>query len=158
MTPVKLARIDQHLSKLCWKCHNNEGTMYHAWWGCTMVKKYWLMIAEAIAEVLGYNLTKIPEIYILGLKMEEFKPEDRTIIWYMLAAARILLAKYWKSEKTPELFEWKAKLIYMADVDKLTKKLRGCSKSKYMQEWSKWTKYCNKDPDFQQFTLNMEIY
>lgn len=41
---------------------------------------------------------------------------------YMLAAARILLAKYWKGEKIPELFEWKAKVIYMADMDKLTKK------------------------------------
>lgn len=54
--------------------------------------------------------------------MEDLKPSDRTLIWYMLAAGRILYAKIWKSENIPELYEWKAKLIYMSGMDKLTKK------------------------------------
>lgn len=37
------------------------------------------MIPEAIMEVLGYTLEKIPEIYLLGLKMEG-KPEDQMLI------------------------------------------------------------------------------
>lgn len=80
MTPSKLARFDPHLSKFCWKCREKLGTLYHTWWGCSKAKKYRNMICEAIAEVLGNDLVKIPELYILGLKMEDLKPADRTVV------------------------------------------------------------------------------
>lgn len=101
-------------------------------------------------------MIKLPEFCLLGLKTEDLKPCDRTLIWYMLAAARILFARYWKEERIPEIYGWKAKLIYIAEMDKLTKKLRGCSRVDF-KEWHKWTEYCKKDSDFQKFALNMDL-
>lgn len=39
-----------------------------------------------------------------------------------------------------------------------TKKLRGCFKKEYMMEREKCRIYCEKDPDFSKFNLNLEIY
>lgn len=94
MTPEKLNRMDPKISKMCWKCHKNGGTMYHLWWGCKKAKLYWKMIHEEIVKILGYETNKLPELYLLGLRMEGIPVRDRTLIWYMLATARILLAKY----------------------------------------------------------------
>lgn len=67
MTPEKLNRIDPQISKKYWKCNQKEGTLYHAWWGCTKAKRYWKMIDDIIAEILGYKLIKLPELGRLQL-------------------------------------------------------------------------------------------
>lgn len=76
----------------------------------------------------------------------------------MLTVARIIFPKYWKCETIPDLLQWKAIVIYMAEMDKLTKKLRGSCKEKCKEDWAKWAKYCGPDSDFHQFILNLEIY
>lgn len=68
MTPAKIAKIDPQLSNLCWKCHKKEGTIYHAWWGCTKTKNFWTMIAGAMAEELGYKLIKKHINLFVGFK------------------------------------------------------------------------------------------
>lgn len=81
----------------------------------------------------------------------------QTLKYRILAAARILYAKFWKDEVIPELYEWKAKVIYMSEMDKLTKKLRGGTKVDFKKEWDKWNQYCKSDSDFQRFDLFMDI-
>lgn len=158
ITPEKLNRMDPKISKTCWKCHGNEGTLYHIWWGCNKAKIYWKMIHKAIVQILGYEINKLPELYLLGLRLEEIQKKDRTLVLYLLAAARILYAKYWESTEIPDIYEWKAKIIYMCEMDKLTKRLRDCLREEYRNEWVKWLKYCGKDNDFQKFNLNFDIY
>lgn len=125
-TPEKLKRINPKFPKTCWKCHENEGTMYHQWWGCKKAKKYWNMMHENIVKVLGYEIVKLPELYLLGLKMENIPTSDRTVLWYIILAARILYAKFWKDEATPELYEWKTKVIYISKMDKYKEAKREC--------------------------------
>lgn len=76
------------------------------------------MVYDAVVEVLGYKMLKLPELFLLGLKMEEIKPQDRAIVWYMMTAARIIYVKHWETQCTPELYEWKAKVMSMAEMDK----------------------------------------
>lgn len=116
------------------------------------------MIHEAIVLILRYEINKLPELYLLGLRMEGIPKQDRTLVWYLLAAAHILYAKYWKHVEIPDIYEWKAKIVYMSEMDKLTKKLRGCLKKDFKGEWIKWQRYCEKDCDFQKFNLNFDIY
>lgn len=103
MNTEKLNRINPKSPKICWKCHENEGTMYHLWWGCKKSKEYWKTLHETITKILGYEINKLPALYLLGLRMEGIPTKDRTLLWYMLAAARIVYAKYWKNEEIPEL-------------------------------------------------------
>lgn len=79
MTPYKLNRMNPTLSNKCWKCQQMEGTMYHMWWGCNKTKEFWKIIHEAIIKILGYEINKLPELYLLGLRMEEIPSKDRTL-------------------------------------------------------------------------------
>lgn len=69
--------------------------------------------------------------------MRQIGEEDRTLVWYMLVAVRILYAKYWKSKKIPQTIEWLEKLVFHAEMDELTKKLREQNEEKFLNEWEK---------------------
>lgn len=46
----------------------------------------------------------------------------------MLTAARILYAKHWKHEQIPKISERINKLVFLAEMDKLTKKTGGTTR------------------------------
>lgn len=54
--------------------------------------------------------------------MRQINESDHTLTWYMITAARILFAKYWKTSKIPKISEWLEKLVFCAEMDKITKK------------------------------------
>lgn len=62
----------------------------------------------------------------------------------MLAAARITYAKYWKSNKSPKMREWLDKLIFFAEMDKITRKLRGQVDLEFKNDLSKLKGYLDK--------------
>lgn len=57
---------------------------------------------------------------MVGIDLRTVEKKDRTIIWYMIAAAKIIYAKYWKLDKIPKTIEWLNKSIFFAEMDKLT--------------------------------------
>lgn len=55
---------------------------------------------QSILEVKVHpNISKDPEVFFQGLNMESIRTEDRSAMWYMILAARILYAQYWKLQK-----------------------------------------------------------
>lgn len=80
------------------------------------------------------KINKRPQLFLLGIDMKLIKEEDRTLTWYMLIAARIVLAKYWKLKKFPKTSEWLEKLVFLAEMDKITKKLRNQNDEKFQTE------------------------
>lgn len=42
-----------------------------------------------MSKVMGYNIQKNPEMFILGLNMETINVTDRTLVWYMITATAI---------------------------------------------------------------------
>lgn len=64
---------------------------------------------------------KNPEVYLLGLKMEEFIKEDRVIICYAVAADRNSFAQKWRLAECPSAENWMVKLSNFMDMDKLTR-------------------------------------
>lgn len=78
------------VSSKCWKYKEKEGLFYHTWWACEKAKKFWTEIHLEIAKVLKYNFKKTPEMFVLDLNMETMKIRDRTCIWYIITAARLL--------------------------------------------------------------------
>lgn len=90
------------------------------------------------------KVTKKPELFLLGIDIKQIPKPDRTLAWYILAAARIILAKYWKIDKVPKTIEWLEKLIFFAEMDKITKKLRGQIDIEFKVDWLKLKNYIEK--------------
>lgn len=94
LTPKKLSMIYKGMSNRCWKCNLQVWTFYHQWWMWPQVKKYWRCIHNKIQKILKDRIPKRPELFLLGIGLRKIRKEDRTMLWYMLAAARIVLANF----------------------------------------------------------------
>lgn len=70
------------------------------------------MIHRKMQKMLKLKLPKRPEFFLLEIDLGAFEKNDKVIIWYMIAVARILYVKYWKLDKTPKTIEWLNKLIF----------------------------------------------
>lgn len=78
--------------------------------------------------------------------------------WYMIVAARILHAKYWKEDKIPEITEWLNKLIFFVEMDKITRKLRGHLDTEFKEDWIKLKNYLDKRWKSDNMNWNLEYY
>lgn len=90
ITPKKKSQMNKSMSHNFWKC-DKEGSFFHLWWTCLQVKKFWAEIHQEMMKILKIGNLKLPEIYLLGVKLEEFKITDRLILWFAAAAERLLL-------------------------------------------------------------------
>lgn len=86
-------------------------------------KKNWTKIYSKIQKKSKMKIYKRPELFLLGIDLRKYEM-DKTLLWYMVVAARILYAKYWKGDKIPNTSEWIEKLIFFSEMDKITKKVR----------------------------------
>lgn len=124
LTPKKMSQMYKKMSSNCWKCGTAKGSFFHLWWTCPRVNKLWVEVPKELTTILKTGFSKIPEIYLLELKLEEFKIVNRIILWYAAAAARLLLAKRWRSEQIFTVEEWIDKLTYLAELDKRARALK----------------------------------
>lgn len=96
ITPKELSYMNKDISNKCWKCKTQEDSYFHMWWTCTRAKIYWSQIHKCLCQASGYDFEKSPEIYLVGLKMEQFIKEDRLLMCYSIATARILFVQKWR--------------------------------------------------------------
>uniref|UniRef100_A0A670K7G8 Reverse transcriptase domain-containing protein n=1 Tax=Podarcis muralis TaxID=64176 RepID=A0A670K7G8_PODMU len=120
MTPVKLAKIYHSSDNKCWKCKENEGTFFHLWWTCPRVRAFWEMIYNELKKVFKYTFTKKPEAFLLGIVGQNVLKKDRTFFMYATMAARILIAKNWKTQDLPTLEEWQMQLMDYMQLAEMT--------------------------------------
>lgn len=76
----------------------------------------------------------------------------------MLAGARITFAKYWKMDKIPKMIEWLEKLIFFAEIDKITKKFKGQVDIEFREDWLKLTNYTEKRWKSHNFSWTLANY
>uniref|UniRef100_G1KXY5 Reverse transcriptase zinc-binding domain-containing protein n=1 Tax=Anolis carolinensis TaxID=28377 RepID=G1KXY5_ANOCA len=120
LTPPKLSNFNKKISNKCWKCNDQVGTFYHCWWTCKKAKNYWKKIHETIQKVLQINIELDPKHFLLGMINIE-KDKDKEILFnYLIIAARIVYARYWKKKEIPELSQWLVKILEIMNMDKLT--------------------------------------
>lgn len=91
-----LAKMNTNYSNVCWKCKNKEVSQYHLWWSCTRAKEFWNIIHRKIQRILKSRIPKRLEFLLLGIDLQKIqkKKKDRTLVWYMIVAARFTYAKY----------------------------------------------------------------
>uniref|UniRef100_A0A8C5SYA2 Uncharacterized protein n=1 Tax=Laticauda laticaudata TaxID=8630 RepID=A0A8C5SYA2_LATLA len=57
LAPARLAKMYPNTKAECWKCKYKEGTLFHMWWQCSEVKKYWIRVQRWLLEITVALLT-----------------------------------------------------------------------------------------------------
>uniref|UniRef100_A0A670JC67 Reverse transcriptase domain-containing protein n=2 Tax=Podarcis muralis TaxID=64176 RepID=A0A670JC67_PODMU len=144
MTPVKLAKIYHLSDNKCWKCKEAEGTFFHLWWTCPKVKAFWEMIHNELKKVFRYTFSKKPEAFLLGMVDQKMSKKDRTLFMYATTAARILIAKNWKTQDLPTLEDWQSQLMDYMELAELTGRIRDLDEEIIEGDWRKFKDYLQK--------------
>ena len=66
---------------------------------------------------------------------EELRKKYGYLMLYMITAARILYAQYWKKEHIPTIEEWMFKLLKLAQMAKLTILMKDKNISRFKELW-----------------------
>uniref|UniRef100_A0A670ICH5 Reverse transcriptase domain-containing protein n=1 Tax=Podarcis muralis TaxID=64176 RepID=A0A670ICH5_PODMU len=135
MTPVKLAKIYHLSDNKCWKCKEAEGTFFHLWWTCPRVKAFWEMIYNELKKVFKYTFPKKPEAFLLGIVGQKVLKKDRTFFMYATTAARILIAKHWKTQDLPTLEDWQTQLMNYMELAEMTARIRDLGEEAMEEDW-----------------------
>uniref|UniRef100_A0A803TZP9 Reverse transcriptase domain-containing protein n=1 Tax=Anolis carolinensis TaxID=28377 RepID=A0A803TZP9_ANOCA len=146
LTPQKIGFMYKNTNNKCWKCKSQVGSYHHMWWSCRKMAKFWTMMLDESNKILNTNFAKTPELLLLGLYDEldniDLNTDKHT---FFITAARMVIAKQWKSEKAPTKDAWLTKLTEIKDMDKLTFLMRKSNgRAIRATNWSNFEDYLKK--------------
>uniref|UniRef100_A0A803T714 Reverse transcriptase domain-containing protein n=1 Tax=Anolis carolinensis TaxID=28377 RepID=A0A803T714_ANOCA len=142
LTPARLAKFnkDKRDGK-CWKCQKYNGDFMHMWWGCKRIKKFWQEIKKEMEKILQIKFNIKPEYFLLGMVDFQMDFNTEKLFTYMITAARICIAKLWKTQETPTFEIWMKKLIDIKNMDLLTQKVSQSISPGHWTDWNKLRQY-----------------
>lgn len=103
LVPIRVAKMHSSASPTCFRYCGQMGTMYHVWWQCPVVIRFWIKIFNLVYSVIGVNICRSSEPALFQKCPEEVskKNSETNYIYSMFLAARITIAKYWKQSIVP---------------------------------------------------------
>ena len=84
-----------------------------------------------LQKILKKNIEKKPDFFLLGILEDDQEEKYGNLLLYMITAARMVYAQYWKKENTRTKEEWMMKLMELAQMAKLTILLKDKNISKF---------------------------
>lgn len=95
-TPTKLATISPNYFPLCWRQCDSLGTLFHIWWHCSLIHKFWAQVFLLITNITGLKHPPNPNPALLGLDMDSWPLELHPILTHIFIAAQLSIAHSWK--------------------------------------------------------------
>ena len=94
----------------CWRsCGADKAGHFHIFWGCPLIKHYWLEMKKTIDEVFKINIPfDFKTMYLGELQKVNLKREDLQLLKIMLLACRKAITKRYGDVQVPDVQEWKA--------------------------------------------------
>lgn len=139
MVPERIATFVPGASPRCFRGCNVNGTFYHTWWTCPKVRRFWIRTYNLIYSLTQANLVKSPLHALLGRPVEGTSKSMRRLITFIFVAARISIAKSWKSPTVP-FYLLKAKLSWIMINERLTAILKD-KMTGFNKTWDPWIEY-----------------
>uniref|UniRef100_A0A803KB25 Reverse transcriptase domain-containing protein n=1 Tax=Xenopus tropicalis TaxID=8364 RepID=A0A803KB25_XENTR len=139
LVPSRLHKINNQCDPQCFRKCGSEGTVYHIWWQCSRVQRFWTRVYQMIYSVTGINLPKSPEHALLGMKIPNINKNARTLINQIFTAAKLTIAKAWKSPLLP-IPQLKNKINWILVNEKLTSILTD-RQEQFQKIWAPWLQY-----------------
>uniref|UniRef100_A0A803TKB6 Reverse transcriptase domain-containing protein n=1 Tax=Anolis carolinensis TaxID=28377 RepID=A0A803TKB6_ANOCA len=142
ITPVKLAKFNKgKMGDECWKCRKMKGDFFHMWWGCKKIKSFWRSIKKEMEIILQKKLVFKPVYFLLGLTDFFTDLNNEKLFIYMISAARLVIARTWKTSEVPSLEQWTLKLLDIQSMDILTQIISQDNHAGMKTDWSKLSIY-----------------
>ena len=144
MVPFRLASFVPDASPLCFRGCGLEGTMYHIWWKCPRVRRYWIRVYNFIYTLTQINLIKSPKQSLLGCDVKNASRPQKCLIRFIFISARMVIAKSWRSAMLP-FDHLKNKLSWIMLNEHMTAILHD-KLDFFKAVWDPWINYLSYDP------------
>lgn len=74
-SPLKLGKMFPQLGDPCWKCGYEGADLFHMWWGCPKVFRFWPLVGNFLLEIIGEQIPLSPKLMLL-LDVKYFQLEN----------------------------------------------------------------------------------
>ena len=105
LTPYRLSKFLPSHSPLCWRGCVGVGQIMHVFWSCKHLTSFWNKVFCTISDITGILTKPSPALAVLNLGIDLFPLDCRKIVTHILLAARLLIARKWKSNLSPNVSE-----------------------------------------------------
>ena len=139
MVPVRVATFVPGASPRCFRGCAADGTMYHVWWLCPKVRRFWIRTYNFIYSLTQVNLRKSPLDALLGRPVKGTPKCTKKLIAYIFTAARISIARSWRSPTVP-FYLLKVKLSWIMVNERLSAILAD-KVDMFHRIWDPWIDY-----------------
>lgn len=99
--PADLARIYPFTPEHCWRGCGNRAMLHHLWWDCPVIRPFWVDIRSQIKDILGLDIPLSPVHFDLHIPPMPISQSKKSVLPYLLNAAKCLLTIYWKRAQVP---------------------------------------------------------
>lgn len=135
LTPYRLSKIYPSTFNLCWRCNDQTGNLLHILWNCKSLQSFWNSITSFIADLTGILNKLNPATALLGINLDIYPKEFRTIVFHTLIAARLAISSLWKSSNAPNLSTVIARINTQAQYE-LMLAYKNYSTITFRKKWS----------------------
>lgn len=127
-------------SDICWRCHQEKGTLLHIWWSCAPLQVFWREVCRITSQVISYDLTLSPAQFLLHHSPLSHSSYHKSLAMHMINAGKQCIPIYWNSPQTPTLKDWLLRLRKVAEMEKLIPIARD-TPTRFHKKWACWIHY-----------------
>lgn len=136
-----LHQIYPSVSGVCWCCHVAKSTLLHIWWECPPIHNVWELLLWFYTTVAGVTIPNSPQIPLLSMLPDTFKPIKKSILWHCLTAARRMIPCHWRMTRILSLVEWVIEMDHIKRMESLlARKLDTYELCHHI--WLPWKMFC----------------
>lgn len=136
-TPRRLAIAYPTSSPYCWRSCGSIGSLLHIFWSCSHLTSFWENVKGLIAQLLHISCPPGPEFCLLLLNIESIPSINRRLVCNILHAARLLIARRWKSTDVPTILELTDMVSTICTYEKALAAYRGFYPL-FLRSWRPW--------------------
>lgn len=136
-TPHRISKAYPTAFPYCWRSCGGVGSLLHVFWSCPSLKSFWDNILTLISTIAHKSCPRGPEFALLLIGIESIPLIHRRMICNILHAARLGIARHWKSADIPTLVDINA-IVSNVCIHKRTLAWHRGYQSKCQKYWSSW--------------------
>lgn len=136
-TPQRLHRIFPSVSDRCWRCEREEGSLYHIFWTCPLIRPFWRKVWEIAQHLWGNNLELEPLLFLFHYSSIPRARYGRSVLVHLINAARVCIPTQWRERSPPTIGQWVRRINWTMRMEELSAYQRG-KIEKFNQTWATW--------------------
>lgn len=100
-TPVLLHKFKPEIPEVCWRCHQERGTLLHIWWSCPPLLHYWSDVHRITTQITSYSLDLTAAQFLLHHSPLPHTSCYKSLTMHMINAAKQCIPIHWYSKQVP---------------------------------------------------------